>query len=70
MGQVGTGPHEILQKNTCISDELIHRHKGFKYVFTTWSNLQMPQDFSAFLSYEESRINQYCVRSSQVPQLI
>ena len=59
--ETGTGPPEALPANTCITGEAINRHKSFEYVSTTTSNFPWPQNFSAFLAYDELQINQYCL---------
>ena len=57
----GSGPRKTLPENTCITSEVIHRHKGLEYVSTTTPNFPWPQNFSAFLSCDEFQINQYCL---------
>ena len=44
----GSGPRKTLPENSCITSEVIHRHKGLEYVSTTMPTFQWPQSFSAF----------------------
>ena len=53
----GTGPCRTLRESTCITGEVIHRHKSFEYVPTTTSNFPWPQNCSGFLAYDKLRIN-------------
>ena len=55
----GSGPRKTLPENTCITSEVIRRHKGLEYVSSTTSNFPWPQNFLAFLSCVKLRINQY-----------
>ena len=57
----GSGPRKTLPGNTCITSEVIHRHKGLEDVSSTTQNFPWPQNFSAFLSCVKLQINQYCV---------
>ena len=36
----GLGPRKTLPENTCITCEVIHRHKGLEYVSSATSNLR------------------------------
>ena len=58
-GELGSGPRKTLPENICITSEVIHRHKGLKYVSKTTPNFSWPQNFSTFLSCGELQINQY-----------
>ena len=44
----GSGPRKTLPENTCITSEVIYRHKGLEYVSTTTPNFPWPQHFLAF----------------------
>ena len=55
------GSRKTRPENTCITSEVIHRHKGQEYVSSTTPNFPWPQNFSAFLSCVELQINQYCL---------
>ena len=57
----GWGPRKTVTENTCITSEVIRRHKCLEYVSTTTPNFPWPQNFSAFLSCVELQINQYCL---------
>ena len=59
--ELGSSPHKTVPENTCITSEMIYRHKGLEYLCLTTSNFPWPQNFSAFLSCVELQINQYCV---------
>ena len=61
----GTGPRKTPLESTCITGEVIHRHKSFEYVSTTTSAFPLPQNFSALLAYEELQINQYHIINIQ-----
>mgnify|MGYP001799900945 CR=1 FL=1 len=54
----GSGPSKTLPENTCITSEVIHRHKGLEYVSTSTPNFPWPQNFLAFLSINQLSINQ------------
>ena len=57
----GLGPRKTLPENTCITSEVIHRHKGLEYVSKTTPNFPWPQNCSAFLSCYLFQIDQYCL---------
>ena len=46
----GTGPRKNVTENTCITGEVIRRHKSFQYVSTTISNLPRPEKFFSLFS--------------------
>ena len=55
---LGTGRRKTLPEITCITGEVIHRHKSFERS-TTSLTFQWSQSFSTFLAYHELQINQY-----------
>ena len=54
----GSGPRQTFPENTCVTSEVIHRHKCLEYVSTTMPNFPWPENFSAFLSCDGLQINQ------------
>ena len=55
---LGRGPHKTLPENTCVTGDVIHRQKCFKYASTMKSNFLWPKNFSAVSSRDELQINQ------------
>ena len=55
----GTGRRKTLPEITCITGEVIRRHKSLEYMSTKTSNFQRPQNSLAFVAFDELSINQY-----------
>ena len=43
--ELRSGPRKTVTENTCITSEMIHRHKGLEYVSSTTPKFPWPQIF-------------------------
>ena len=56
--ELGSGPCKTLPENICSTSEVIHRHKGLKYMCLLQRHIFHGH---RILSCDEFQINQYCL---------